>query len=252
MDEAASLVVVGSSHRGALGRVLPGSVGERLLHGSPCPVAVAPRGYEPPSLGEAGTVGAAFDERPESLAALAEAARWTRALGARLRAITVVEAADPGHPELDLHSYQTRLRHAHDLREAALAKALAVHPAGLGDKGAACSRARRSTTWRSSRASSICSSWARAGTDRCAACSSAACRARCSRPPPARSWWCRAGRASAEPRRVAPIVSRRRVDRDLGETDPRRLERLIEIGRSLVTELDPEPSFSACSMWRAS
>jgi len=134
VDEAASLVVVGSSHRGALGRVLPGSVGERLLHGSPCPVAVAPRGYEPPSPGEAGTVGAAFDERPESLAALAEAARWTRALGARLRAITVVEAADPGHPELELHSYQTRPRHAHDLREAALANALAVHAAGLGDE----------------------------------------------------------------------------------------------------------------------
>ena len=134
VDEAASLVVVGSSHRGALGRVLPGSVGERLLHGSPCPVAVAPRGYEPPPLAETGTVGAAFDERAESLAALAEAARWTRALGARLRAITVIEAADPGHPDLALHSYQTRLRNARALREAALANALAVHATGLRDE----------------------------------------------------------------------------------------------------------------------
>ena len=43
--EGALAIVVGPSHRGPLGRILPGSVGERLLHGAPCPVAVAPRGY---------------------------------------------------------------------------------------------------------------------------------------------------------------------------------------------------------------
>ena len=37
-------VVLGSSHRGTVGRVLAGSVAERLLNGSPCPVVVAPRG----------------------------------------------------------------------------------------------------------------------------------------------------------------------------------------------------------------
>ena len=42
----ADLVVVGSSHTGRLGRVLPGSTGEKLLHGSPCAVAVVPRGHE--------------------------------------------------------------------------------------------------------------------------------------------------------------------------------------------------------------
>ena len=44
-EEDALAIVVGPSHRGALGQVVPGSVGERLLHGAPCPVAVAPRGY---------------------------------------------------------------------------------------------------------------------------------------------------------------------------------------------------------------
>ena len=39
------LIVVGSTHTGRAGRVLPGSTAERLLHGSPCPVAVAPKGY---------------------------------------------------------------------------------------------------------------------------------------------------------------------------------------------------------------
>ena len=43
--EHASFLVVGSSNRGGRGRVTPGGVGEPLLAGSPCPVAVAPRGY---------------------------------------------------------------------------------------------------------------------------------------------------------------------------------------------------------------
>ena len=44
-SERASLIVIGSSHRGALGRVLAGTSAERLLHGAPCPVAVAPTGF---------------------------------------------------------------------------------------------------------------------------------------------------------------------------------------------------------------
>ena len=43
--EDADLIVVGSTHTGRAGRVLPGSTAERLLHGAPCPVAVAPKGY---------------------------------------------------------------------------------------------------------------------------------------------------------------------------------------------------------------
>src|SRR3954451_22633553 len=44
-DEAASLIVVGSTSRGGAEHVLIGSTAERLLHGAPCPVALAPRGY---------------------------------------------------------------------------------------------------------------------------------------------------------------------------------------------------------------
>ena len=44
-EEDALAIVVGPSHRGALGHVVPGSVGERLLRSAPCPVAVAPSGY---------------------------------------------------------------------------------------------------------------------------------------------------------------------------------------------------------------
>ena len=43
--EGAAAIVIGSSHRGDIGRVLAGTTAERLLHGAPCPVLVAPRGY---------------------------------------------------------------------------------------------------------------------------------------------------------------------------------------------------------------
>ena len=43
--ERAALVIVGSTHTGRAGRVLPGATGERLLHGAPCSVAVVPKGY---------------------------------------------------------------------------------------------------------------------------------------------------------------------------------------------------------------
>ena len=44
ISEQADLVVLGSSHRGALGRVLLGSVAQATLREAPCPVAVAPVG----------------------------------------------------------------------------------------------------------------------------------------------------------------------------------------------------------------
>ena len=74
-------IVVGSTHRGPVGQVLPGGVGERLLHGAPCPVAIAPHGYagEPAELTE---IGVAFDDSPEARCALDAAIALARATGA--------------------------------------------------------------------------------------------------------------------------------------------------------------------------
>ena len=44
-SEEAMAIVLGSAHRGAVGRTVLGSVGESLLQGAPCAVAVAPAGY---------------------------------------------------------------------------------------------------------------------------------------------------------------------------------------------------------------
>jgi nucleotide-binding universal stress UspA family protein len=83
--EDAALIVVGSTHTGRAGRVLPGSTAERLLHGSPCPVAVAPKGYtrrEAP-----GIVGCGYDGSQSAQRALQAAERIAAATGARLRVI---------------------------------------------------------------------------------------------------------------------------------------------------------------------
>src|SRR5512142_1787641 len=45
LQEHADLMVVGASHHHAAGRAVFGTVSDRLLHGAPCAVALAPKGY---------------------------------------------------------------------------------------------------------------------------------------------------------------------------------------------------------------
>lgn len=94
----AAMVVVGSTHRGAVGRVVPGSTGERLLHGSPCPVAIVPRGYA--DAGAIRSIGVGHDGSDESDAALAAAIELARHYGATLRVIRVFDATRVGTPGL--------------------------------------------------------------------------------------------------------------------------------------------------------
>ena len=64
--ESALAIVVGSSHRGPVGRIAPGSVAERLLHGASCPVAVAPRGYSTQAYAGIQRVGVGYTPGPEA------------------------------------------------------------------------------------------------------------------------------------------------------------------------------------------
>lgn len=86
----AAVLVVGSSHRGPLGRVMPGGVGERLLHDATCAVALAPRGY---AGGPIRSVGAAFVDTEEGRDALTAAATMA-ALGEL--PLAVFNAIEPG------------------------------------------------------------------------------------------------------------------------------------------------------------
>ena len=58
--------MVGSSHRGALGRVLVGNVATQLLSGGPCPVLLAPRGLEDRAPLALWLIGVGFDDSGES------------------------------------------------------------------------------------------------------------------------------------------------------------------------------------------
>jgi nucleotide-binding universal stress UspA family protein len=90
-QEAAGLIVVGSTHTGRAGRVLPGSTAERLLHGAPCPVAVAPNGYAGRSGDEPGIIGCGYDGSTSARRSLEAARRIATATGARLRVIRAFE-----------------------------------------------------------------------------------------------------------------------------------------------------------------
>lgn len=89
-DEDADLIVIGSAHRGPIGRVLLGDVSRSTLHGAPCAVAVAPRGYDKRSTQEISKIGVGFNGTDESDAALAVAASIAAETHGELRLLTAV------------------------------------------------------------------------------------------------------------------------------------------------------------------
>ena len=103
-------LVIGSSHRGSLGRVLLGSVGAGLLSGAPCPIAVAPRGYADETGRRLLRIGVALNGSEESWPALEAAAGLAGRLHASLMLLAVVEPLRVSHggqyPAIDPASYQ--------------------------------------------------------------------------------------------------------------------------------------------------
>jgi nucleotide-binding universal stress UspA family protein len=95
-DTSAIAVVVGSSHRGAVGQTMAGSVGERLIQAAPCAVAIAPRTGVKETRFSA--VGVAYDASPEAHSALLAAATVAASSGARLRIISVLQPPNPANP----------------------------------------------------------------------------------------------------------------------------------------------------------
>ncbi len=85
--DAPALIVLGSSHRSALGHVMAGTTAERLLHGAPCAVALAPHGFHTRAEQAFRTVSVGHDGSEESAAALSAAVATAVALGAVLRIV---------------------------------------------------------------------------------------------------------------------------------------------------------------------
>lgn len=89
-SEDVDAIVVGSPHRGAIGRIVLGSVAKSLLDGAPCEVFVAPKGYADERQYPFREIAAAYDGTPESTAALRRAEELARLSNARLKVITVL------------------------------------------------------------------------------------------------------------------------------------------------------------------
>jgi nucleotide-binding universal stress UspA family protein len=97
--EDAGLLVVGSTRRGTVGRILPGSTAERLMHGAPCPLCVVPHEWQP--RGGLRAIGAAYVDTPEGWEALHSAHALARRAGATLRVITVARLGFASYGETE-------------------------------------------------------------------------------------------------------------------------------------------------------
>jgi nucleotide-binding universal stress UspA family protein len=113
--EGARVIAVGSTDRGTLGRIYPGSVAERLLSGGPCAVAVAPRGYAKSVADRLRVIEVGFDGAAESRRALDAARALALATGATMRIFAVFET---GGGELTPIGVDAKDRLARELKAA--------------------------------------------------------------------------------------------------------------------------------------
>jgi nucleotide-binding universal stress UspA family protein len=94
-QHGARLLVAGSSAAGVLGHVALGSVTDRLLHSSPLPVALAPRGFRAAPGARVTRVTAACGGAHDTQELVVAAARVAAGVGAGLRVATFAVRARP-------------------------------------------------------------------------------------------------------------------------------------------------------------
>jgi len=97
-EEDAAILVLGFSRHGRVGRIMAGTGVSRVVHGSPCAVAVVPHGWHLQPQDKALAFGVAYDGGPEAQEALALAARLAEAPHASVRILTAVQLLTPAHP----------------------------------------------------------------------------------------------------------------------------------------------------------
>jgi nucleotide-binding universal stress UspA family protein len=107
-SEDAGLLVVGSTRRGPVGRVIPGSTAERLMHGAPCPIAIVPPGWEAGA--GLNTIGVAYVDTDEGREALRGAHALAQRAGASLRVLTAVKAGLAMYGETEARTAERRGR----------------------------------------------------------------------------------------------------------------------------------------------
>jgi len=116
--QGADLLVVGSAHRGPVGRVMLGDDARGALDGARCAVAVAPHGLAIPRALQAIAVG--DDGSPESALALGAARALAGHSGARIRVCAVVGPGSLSYRELTRMDPSEALARRVDSEEARL------------------------------------------------------------------------------------------------------------------------------------
>jgi nucleotide-binding universal stress UspA family protein len=124
------MLVLGSTHRGPLGRIFPGAVAENLLHGAPCAVAVAPAGYAAGDTHALRMIAVAFDGSEESRVAVEEAVRLAEAAGAGIKIISVAPPMPIGFGAVAVSAESLRAADR-DYRREKLAELAASLPASV-------------------------------------------------------------------------------------------------------------------------
>lgn len=100
----ADLLVLGSSSNGQLGQVVVGSSADWLLHSSPVPIAIAPRGYRSPRSGSLTRITCGFPGTPDSVEVVRRIAEIAKRFEVPLRVITfAVRGRTMYPPDLSLH-----------------------------------------------------------------------------------------------------------------------------------------------------
>ena len=128
----AGLLVVGSSERGGIGRVVPGSTAQRLMHGAPCPIAVVPRSWQ---RGDGlRTIGVGYVDTAEGQDALDNALVLARRSGAKLRVLSAAkERITDTYGGGDVMTPATRYEELASALRVSAERAVEAATSGIGD-----------------------------------------------------------------------------------------------------------------------
>ncbi|WP_102141843.1 universal stress protein [Mycobacterium hubeiense] len=106
----AEVLVVGSSTNGALGQIVLGSTTDWLLHASPVPVAISPRGYRGVRTGTLTRITCAYSGTPESVRVVERVVALTARLDVAMRVISfAIRGRTMFPPEVGLHAEDSLL-----------------------------------------------------------------------------------------------------------------------------------------------
>jgi nucleotide-binding universal stress UspA family protein len=113
------VLILGSAADGKLGQVVVGSTADRLLHSSPVPMAVSPRGYRGSKAGGLTRITAAYPGTPDTLYVVERVAALAERLSVPMRVVTfAVRGRTMYPPEVGLSAEDSILeqlaRHARE------------------------------------------------------------------------------------------------------------------------------------------